>query len=245
MTAGASALPDPTPTNAKDARLVQRMFDRVAPRYDLANTVLSFGYDQHWRRAAVRALAPRPADLVLDVAAGTGRLASELRESACEVVALDFSYPMIAAGIAREARTRPASVPLAWVNGDGTRLPFADATFDGVTIGFGLRNLPAPGAGLAEMRRVTRPGGRIVVLEFSTPTDPRFRALYGAFLAQGVPRLARAVASDPAAYAYLADSIRAWPDQRALAGWLTDAGWQRPQWQNLLGGVVAVHRASA
>lgn len=238
-----TALPDPRPTLDKDAALVQRMFDRVAPRYDCANALLSFGSDQHWRRVAAAALAPRPGERILDVATGTGRLAREIQAAGAEAVALDFSWNMLDAGARSE---RAAGLPrLAWVNGDGTRLPFADDVFAGATIGFGLRNLPDPKAGLSEFARVVRPGGRLVVLEFSTPTATWFRTLYRRYLVGALPRVAEVVSSDPAAYRYLADSILAWPDQQGLAAWLSAAGWLAPRWQNLSGGIVAVHHATA
>jgi len=139
-------------------------------------------------------------------------------------------------------RARPH---LGFTAGDGTRLPFADATFDAVTISFGLRNIVDPDAGLAEMRRVTRPGGRLVVCEFSSPTWAPFRTVYLEYLMRALPPLARAVSSSPDAYVYLAESIRAWPDQTALADMIGEAGWQRPQWRNLSAGIVALHRATA
>ena len=236
------ALPDPRPTRDKDAALVQQMFDRVAPRYDLANAVLSFGSDQHWRRVLVRAVDPQPGERVLDVATGTGLVARELQAAGAHPVALDFSWNMLAAGVATEQRRD--DVPLEWLSGDGTSLPFADASFDAVPISFGLRNLPDPRAGLAEFARVVRPGGRVAVMEFSTPTNAMFRRVYQDYLVQALPRIAEVVTSDPAAYRYLADSILSWPDQPALAGWFTDAGWTRPRWRNLSGGIVAIHMAT-
>jgi demethylmenaquinone methyltransferase / 2-methoxy-6-polyprenyl-1,4-benzoquinol methylase len=238
------ALPDPRPTADKDAELVQRMFDRVAPRYDLANAVLSFGQDRHWRRVAAKAVDPRPTDRILDVASGTGMLAHDLRTSGAEVLALDFSWNMLAEGARREAAGRnPGGAGLLWVNGDGMRLPLGDASVDAITIAFGLRNLPDTAAGLRELARVTRPGGRIVVLEFSRPTWAPFREVYLRYLLGALPQLAKLVTSDPAAYRYLADSIVAWPDQPALAGVMAAAGWERPRWKNLSGGIVAVHHA--
>lgn len=232
-------LPDPRPTAEKDAALVQAMFDRVAPRYDVANSVLSLGQDRHWRRVAVRAVRPRPGERILDVAAGTGALAHALRRDGADVVALDFSWEMVHTGAVREGPRRD----LRWANGDGTRLPFADGAFDAVTIAFGLRNLPDPAAGLAEFARVTRPGGRLVVLEFSQPTSPPFRALYTRYLLGAVPAAARLVTSDAPAYGYLAQSIQAWPDQRALARTVAAAGWERVRWKDLTGGIVALHHA--
>lgn len=230
-------LPDPRPTADKDAGLVQAMFDRVAPRYDLANTVLSLGQDRHWRRVAALAVAPRAGELALDVAAGTGALALQLRSAGARVVALDLSHAMLATG-SRRAGALPG---LSWVTGDALRLPFPDATFAAVSIAFGLRNVSDTAAGLRELARVTRPGGRLVVLEFSTPTWPPFRAVYRGYLPRVVPALARAVSSDPAAYTYLAQSIAAWPEQSALARLIGHCGWTGVRWKNLTGGVVAVH----
>lgn len=235
----APTVPDPSPTRAKDAALVQAMFDRVAPRYDLANALFSLGQDRHWRRVAVRAADPRRGERVLDVAAGTGALSHALQATGAEVVALDFSLAMLATGAAREGPHRT----LAWVNADGTRLPFPAATFDAVTIAFGLRNLPEAAAGLREFARVTRPDGRLVVLEFSHPTWAPFRALYEGYLLGAIPRAARVLTSDAPAYGYLARSIQAWPDQQALARVITGAGWARVRWKNLTGGIVALHHA--
>ena len=153
--------PDPRPTRDKDAALVQAMFDRVAPRYDLANTVFSLGQDRHWRNVAAQAAGVGPGDTVLDVAAGTGALSVDLAASGAQVLALDFSWNMVATG-AQRVTGEPAE-RIWWCNGDGTRLPLADASVDAVTIAFGLRNLPDPAAGLAEFARVTRPGGRLAL----------------------------------------------------------------------------------
>ena len=242
--------PDPRPTSEKDAALVQQMFDRVAPRYDIANTVFSFGQDRHWRRVAASAAGVGPGDRVLDVATGTGALAAELAGRGAEVLALDFSWNMVATGAARvDARTAPAAAApsagrIHWLNGDGTRLPLPDASVDAVTIAFGLRNLPDTEAGLRELARVTRPGGRLVVLEFSTPTWSPFRTVYNRYLLGAIPQLAQVVTSDPAAYRYLAESIQAWPDQEELAAIISGAGWGHVAWKNLTGGIVAAHRGT-
>lgn len=208
------------------------MFDAVARRYDLTNTVLSLGRDRYWRRATRLALPVSSGDKVLDLAAGTAVSTVELAKSGAWCVAVDFSVGMLAAGAARY-------VPK--VAGDATRLPFADGVFDAVTISFGLRNLAEPVAGLREMARVTRPGGRLVVCEFSTPTRPVIATLYKQYLMRALPRVARAVSSNPEAYVYLAESIRAWPDQAALAEMIAGAGWSGVRWRNLTGGIVAVH----
>jgi demethylmenaquinone methyltransferase/2-methoxy-6-polyprenyl-1,4-benzoquinol methylase len=217
---------------------VRRMFDAVAQRYDLTNDVMSLGQDRRWRRDVIDAVEPRPGERVLDLAAGTGTSSQPFADRGAVVVPCDFSLGMLRVG--KEAR--PA---LPFTAGDGTRLPFADATFDAVTISFGLRNIVDPLAGLREMRRVTRPGGRLVVCEFSRPTWAPFRVLYIEYLMKALPAIARTVSSSPDAYVYLAESIRAWPDQQGLAHLVVEAGWQRPEWRNLSGGIVALHRAGA
>ncbi len=220
----------------KDPRDVAAMFDAVAARYDRTNDVLSLGQDRAWRRAATAALAAAPGETVLDLAAGTGTSSARLADSGVRVVACDLSTGML-----REARRRRPD--LAFVAGDATALPFADAVFDAVTISFGLRNVADPPAALAELLRVTRPGGRLLVCEFSTPTWRPLRAAYGQYLSQGLPRVARLVAHDRAAYEYLVESIGDWPDQVAFGRMLRTAGWSQVAYRNLTGGIVALHRA--
>ncbi|WP_206515908.1 demethylmenaquinone methyltransferase [Nocardioides pantholopis] len=217
---------------------VRRMFDAVAKRYDLTNDVLSLGQDRRWRTAVIEAVDPRPGELVLDLAAGTGTSSQPFADRGATVVPCDFSLGMLRVG--KQARPH-----LPFTAGDGTQLPFADDTFDAVTISFGLRNIVDPLAGLAEMRRVTKPGGRLLVCEFSHPTWSPFRLVYLEYLMKALPPIARAVSSSPDAYVYLAESIRAWPDQRGLADLVAAAGWQRPEWRDLSGGIVALHRAAA
>jgi demethylmenaquinone methyltransferase/2-methoxy-6-polyprenyl-1,4-benzoquinol methylase len=219
----------------KDPREVASMFDGVARRYDLTNTVLSMGQDRAWRRATRAALELKPGDTVLDLAAGTAVSTVELARSGATCVACDFSVGMLSAGAARD-------VPK--VAGDATRLPFADATFDAVTISFGLRNVVDHVAGFEEMARVTRPGGRLVVCEFSSPTNRLFGTAYKEYLMRALPSVARAVSSNPDAYVYLAESIRAWPDQAQLAQRISAAGWSAVRWRNLSGGIVALHAAT-
>ncbi len=208
------------------------MFDGVARRYDLTNTVLSAGRDRYWRRATRSALKIEPGQKVLDLAAGTAVSTVELAKSGAWCVAADFSVGMLAAGAARH-------VPK--VAGDATKLPFADDVFDAVTISFGLRNVVDTRAALREMLRVTRPGGRLMVCEFSTPTNPVFATVYKEYLMRALPGVARAVSSNPEAYVYLAESIRAWPDQAGLAWQIAQAGWSAVRWRNLTGGIVALH----
>ena len=212
------------------------MFDDVARRYDLTNDVLSLGMDRRWRHDVIDAVDPQPGERVLDLAAGTGTSSEPVLDRGAAVVPCDFSVGMLRIG--KEHRPH-----LPFTAGDGTRLPFADATFDAVTISFGLRNIVDPDAGLAEMRRVTRPGGRLVVCEFSSPTWAPFRTVYIEYLMKALPPIARAVSSSPDAYVYLAESIRAWPDQRGLAARIGRAGWRGAEWRNLSGGIVALHRA--
>src|SRR3954449_9517298 len=219
----------------KDPREVASMFDGVARRYDITNTVLSLGQDRFWRRATRSALQIGPGDTVLDLAAGTAVSTVELSQSGAWCVAADFSVGMLAAGADR---------PVPKVAGDATKLPFADGVFDAVTISFGLRNIVDHVEGLREMARVTRPGGRLVVCEFSTPTNGLFATVYKEYLMQALPRIARTVSSNPDAYVYLAESIRAWPDQAELAHRIADAGWSAVRWRNLTGGIVALHAAT-
>lgn len=211
------------------------MFDGVARRYDLTNTVLSLGQDRYWRRAARSALRLAPGEKVLDLAAGTAVSTVEMAKSAAWCVAVDFSVGMLAAGRGRD-------VPK--VAADATRLPFADNAFDAVTISFGLRNIADRATALREMARVTRPGGRLVVCEFATPTMRLFATVYKEYLMQALPRVARTVSSNPEAYVYLAESIRAWPDQATLAREIAATGWSAVRWRNLTGGIVALHAAS-
>lgn len=211
------------------------MFDGVGKNYDITNTVLSAGIDAHWRRETGRRLDLAPGELVLDLAAGTAVSTVELSKSGATVIACDFSRGMLAAGAHRD-------VPK--VCGDGMDLPFPDGTFDAVTISFGLRNIHDFRAGLREMARVTRPGGRLTVCEFSTPTVPVFSTLYKEYLMRALPAVAKAVSSNPDAYVYLAESIRAWPEQEELAAIVNDNGWESCGWQNLTFGITALHSAT-
>nr|WP_272493913.1 demethylmenaquinone methyltransferase [Corynebacterium pygosceleis] len=213
---------------------VARMFDAVGAKYDITNTVLSLGRDRYWRRRTRQRLDLRPGERVLDLAAGTAVSTVELARSGAWCVACDFSTGMLAAGAHRAVSK---------VTGDGLALPFADGSFDAVTISFGLRNFADIRAGLREMARVTRPGGRLTIAEFSTPVVPVFAQVYKEYLMRALPALARVVSSDPSAYEYLAESIRAWPDQEQLAREIAASGWTGVGWQNLTGGVTALHSA--
>jgi demethylmenaquinone methyltransferase/2-methoxy-6-polyprenyl-1,4-benzoquinol methylase len=219
----------------KEPHEVAAMFDGVAEKYDLTNTVLAFGQDRTWRRRTREALSLEAGERVLDLAAGTGVSTLELARSGATAIGADFSVGMLRVG--RKARP---SVPL--VAADALALPFADGSFDAVTISFGLRNIVDPAAALREMARVTKPGGRLVVCEFSHPVVAPFRMVYLRYLMGALPVVARRVASNPDAYVYLAESIQAWPDQAGLAEVIKSAGWAKVAWRNLTGGVVALHR---
>ena len=216
---------------------VATMFDGIAHRYDLTNDVLSLGQDRRWRAATIRALDVSAGMRVLDLAAGTGTSSVPLADAGVEVVPCDFSPGMLAVG----KRRRP---DLGFVAGDAMALPFADASFDAVTISFGLRNVADTSAALREMLRVTRPGGRVVVCEFSHATSAPFRTVYENYLMRALPVIARAVSKETDAYAYLAESIRSWPDQPGLGRLMRAAGWRDVAFRNLSGGIVALHRGT-
>lgn len=224
----------------KDPSRVSGMFDQVAPAYDRTNTVLSLGNDRMWRVATTRAVAPRPGQRILDLAAGTGASSVALARSGADVVAADFSRGMIA-----EGRRRHGGIPnLTFAEADATDLPFADAEFDTVTMSFGLRNVNDPRKALRELLRVTKPGGRLVVCEFSHPPGKAFNGLYRFYNDRILPVVARTVSSNAEAYDYLNESIRDWPDQRRLSAWIRDAGWTDVAHRNLSMGIVALHRAT-
>lgn len=217
---------------------VAAMFDEVSTHYDRTNTVLSVGNASLWRVATTRAVGPRAGETILDVAAGTGTSSASLARNGASVVAADFSDGMIEVG-----RRRQADNPyVTFVQADATQLPFDDDAFDAVTISFGLRNIVDPRAALAEFYRVTKPGGRVVICEFSHPPVALIRAGYSAYLKYGMPVLAKLASSNPAAYEYLMDSIQAWPAQPELAAWLRAAGYESVAWRNLTAGIVALHR---
>ena len=247
---------------------VAAMFDAIAGRYDLLNDILSVGQVRLWRRSVARITGARPGERVLDLAAGTGTSSLTFTATGADCVACDFSLGMLRAGKSRPGGVRGGGQPLprgvrgdgspreeeqggsggdrspgrlGFVAGDALRLPFRDGAFDAVTISFGLRNVADPGAGLAEMRRVTRPGGRLVVCEFSAITIAPVDMLYRRYLLHALPAVARRTARSPEAYEYLAESIVDWPAQRELAGLIEAAGWSAVRWRNLSLGAVAVH----
>jgi demethylmenaquinone methyltransferase/2-methoxy-6-polyprenyl-1,4-benzoquinol methylase len=223
----------------KDPARVSGMFDQVAKNYDRTNTVLSMGNDRMWRAATTRAVAPRRGQRILDLAAGTGASSVALARSGARVVAADFSPGMIA-----EGERRHGGIPnLTFVQADATALPFDEGEFDTVTMSFGLRNVHDPKKALRELLRVTKPGGRLVVCEFSHPPSRSFNGLYRFYNDRVLPVVAKTVSSNADAYDYLNESIRDWPDQRKLSAWIRDAGWADVAYRNLSLGIVALHRA--
>lgn len=211
------------------------MFDDVAKRYDTMNNVLSGGNAILWRNATVRAIAPAAGESILDIAAGTGTSSAALLRSGARVTALDLSPGMIAEGRKRYPKVN-------FVEGDATKLPFGDNEFDAVTISFGLRNVEEPRIALSEMYRVLKPGGRLVICEFSRPPIAIMRAGYNIYLTKVMPIIADRLSSHPAAYGYLAESIQDWPEQGELSQWIRAAGFIRVAYRNLTAGVVALHR---
>ena len=219
---------------------VAAMFDQVAPRSDLLNDVLSLGQDRWWRRVVAKAVGARAGERVLDLAAGTGTSSVTFTAEGAACVACDFSLGMLRAGTERLA-DQPGRVR--FVAGDALRLPFGDQVFDAVTISFGLRNVADPDAALAEMFRVTRTGGRLVICEFGHLPSARLDAIYGRYLMAALPAVARRLSPAGDAYEYLAESIRDWPSREELAQRIGGAGWSAVRWRDLTLGVVTVHTA--
>ena len=218
----------------KDPDEVSSMFDGVAKRYDIVNDLLSLGQTKRWRKQVQNIINPQPGMAILDIAAGPGSSSEPLFKAGADVTSLDFSEGMLAQG-------RKARPYLKFVKGDALNLPFVENTFDVTTISFGLRNTNDYQRALREALRVTKPGGRMVIVEFSTPTSRIFRTIYMNYLMKALPKIAQRTSSNPAAYIYLAESIRAWPTQEELAEKMSASGWKSPNWVNLTGGVVAVH----
>jgi demethylmenaquinone methyltransferase/2-methoxy-6-polyprenyl-1,4-benzoquinol methylase len=215
---------------------VARMFDAVADGYDRMNAVMTFGQERRWRGVVARELALRAGDRVLDLAAGTGASSMPFHEAGAHVVGCDFSQGMLAVG----RRQHPQ---LQLVAGDALALPFRDGAFDAVTISFGLRNVADIDAALRELARVTRPRGRLVVLETSAPLRQPLRAGHRIYVDHLLPRLARLLSSDADAYGYLAESVASWPAPEPLARRVTAAGWSVARWRQLMAGAVAMHSA--
>ncbi len=218
----------------KDPDDVSKMFDDVANRYDFLNDLLSLGRTKAWRRVVTSIIAPKPGMKILDIAAGTGSSSRPLVDKGAEVTALDFSQGMIEQG-------RKQNKNIKFVQGDALKLPFEENSFDVTTISFGLRNTSSTEIALKEALRVTKDGGRIVVAEFSHPVNPIFKKIYLNYLMKALPVIVKKISKNPDAYVYLAESIRAWPDQAELASIMRDSGFKSVAWQDLTFGIVAVH----
>ncbi|MSY98762.1 MAG: demethylmenaquinone methyltransferase [Actinobacteria bacterium] len=218
----------------KEPDEVSAMFDGVARRYDLLNDLLSLGRTKAWRKVATSIIDPKPGMRILDIAAGTGSSSRPLADAGANVIPLDFSKGMLDAG-------RKRHPDLAFTQGDALALTFKDNEFDVTTISFGLRNTSDTLKALRESLRVLKPGGRMVVVEFSQPTNKIFRTIYLRYLMRALPVVARKVSSNPDAYVYLAESILAWPNQPGLAALMKTAGFEKVHWKNLTFGIVAIH----
>ena len=210
------------------------MFDGVANRYDFLNDLLSLGRTKAWRRVVTSIIGPKPGIKILDIAAGTGASTRPLVDAGADVIAVDFSAGMINVGKKRNKDIK-------FVQGDALNLPFEDNSFDVTTISFGLRNTSNINLALKDALRVTKVGGRIVIAEFSHPSNFLFRKIYLNYLMKALPIISRKISKNPEAYVYLAESIRAWPNQEGLASEMRDAGWKSVAWQDLTFGIVAVH----
>lgn len=219
----------------KDPEAVAGMFDATAKRYDLLNSLLSGGNDRLWRIHMQRAVRPQPGERILDVAAGTGSSAAPMAKAGALVTALDISQGML-----EEGRKRHPDIE--FVHGSAEELPFDSDSFDAVTISFGLRNVQQPKAALSEFFRVLKPGGRLLICEFSQPPVGVVRKSYELYLRTVLPGMAAAASSNPEAYRYLIESIALWPDQQTLSQWIRTTGFTRVAHRNLTLGVVALHR---
>jgi demethylmenaquinone methyltransferase/2-methoxy-6-polyprenyl-1,4-benzoquinol methylase len=221
----------------KKPQEVAAMFDGVAKRYDIMNDLLSLGQTKRWRKIATAVIAPKPGMKILDLAAGTGASSRPLADAGAEVFPMDFSQGMLDAGKKRHP-------DLHFTLGDALNIPFGENEFDLTTISFGLRNTNDVAKALREALRTTKVGGKLVVVEFSHPTNKIFRVIYMKYLMALLPKISRKLSSNPDAYIYLAQSIQAWPTQEELAKKITDAGWSNATFKNLTFGIVAIHTAT-
>lgn len=227
---------------AEKAGLVQGVFTSVASRYDLMNDVMSAGIHRLWKDAMMDWLAPRPGQRLLDVAGGTGDIAFRFlkRAPGAQAVVLDLTAPMLEEG-RRRAEAEALSDRLDWVAGDAMALPFPDASFDVYTISFGIRNVTRIEDALAEAFRVLKPGGRLMVLEFSTMTNPALQWAYDRYSFNVIPAMGRAITGDRDSYQYLVESIRKFPDQDRFAAMIRAAGFEMVKVRNLSMGIAALH----
>ena len=226
-----------------EGRQVQQMFSAIAGRYDVLNHVLSGGMDFWWWWRMARASGAGPGKRFLDVAAGTGDSSVALARLGAEVVSTDFTHAMLRLGPAKFARKRLTGLIWASSDADAQALPFRDASFDGLTICYGIRNVENRPRAYAEFLRVLRPEGQLTILEFSTPLLPGLKGFYDWYSRRVLPRIGAWISGDASAYTYLPESIRTFPDQQALGAELETAGFRAVRWTNLTGGIVALHTA--
>ena len=222
------------------AAQVRAMFAEIAPRYDFLNHVLSFNIDKRWRRFVVGKIADclkRPGTVALDLCCGTADLSIELG-SLAPTVGVDFCHPMLKLGI---EKARRKSLPIELIEGDALRVPFADSRFDVVTVAFGLRNVDGIEAGLHEILRLLKPGGRAAVLEFSHPHLPIFCSMFKFYFTRLLPRIGAAISGSTLAYQYLPNSVQTFPDQENLAAMMRSVGFSNVEYYNLFGGVACLH----
>ncbi len=224
-----------------EGRQVQQMFSAIAGKYDVLNHVLSGGADFWWWWRMARASGAAPGQRFLDVAAGTGDSSLALARRGVDVVSTDFTHAMLRLGPAKFRRKGLADRIWASSDADAQYLPFREASFDGLTICYGIRNVENRPLAYAEFLRVLRPGGRLTILEFSTPVFPGLKAFYDWYSLRVLPRIGAWISGDGSAYTYLPESIRTFPDQRSLAAELEAAGFREVHWTNLTGGIVALH----
>lgn len=230
--------------NLPRAARVDQLFARIARRYDLINDLQSLGLHRLWKRRLVRLTAPRTGDRALDLCCGTGDIARLLARNGARVVGLDFNQPMLEIAERKgESIERAAGSSSHFVRGDALRIPFPDDTFDIVTVGYGLRNLASWEAGLREMRRVAKPGGRLVALDFGKPENALWRGIYFGYLKFFVPLLGRIFCGDPAAYAYILESLRQYPGQAGVAAGLRSLGLVNVRIFPVVGGAMSIHYA--
>ena len=231
-----------TDRELEHARAVREMFSGIAGKYDLINHLISVNIDRRWRRkvsANLMEILENPEALVLDVACGTGDLSLELKNAGkAKIIGTDFCRPMLK--IAKE-KTFKENKTIPYIEGDGMNLSFSDDTFDAVTIAWGLRNFSNWKDGLKELHRVLKPGGKLAVLEFSTPVLPGFRQLFNFYFSHILPRIGGAVSGSRGAYEYLPDSVSRFPDQKNLAEMMREIGFKTVEYKNLTGGIVAIH----
>ncbi len=220
------------------ARRVQLLFARIAPCYDLINDLQSFGLHRLWKSDLAKWARVKPGERALDLCCGTGDIAWKIRRAGATVVGIDFSREML-----DSAKANLGDGPgLSWTCGDALRLPFSDGSFDLITVGYGLRNLANLERGLAEVRRVLKPAGRLLALDFGKPDNHAWRAIYFGYLRLAVPLLGKMIAGDAAAYGYILDSLRAYPAQAGISAQLGKLG-ATVELKNYLGGIMSIHRA--